>query len=67
MVIVIVMILTLTKSGFIYLAGWIVGVVFLIQSGLLNTGYLGITEIIIDLVAPLGVAGWKTYSLFQSE
>jgi len=65
-VIVIAMILILTKSGFIYLAGWIIGVVFLIQGGLVNTGYIGITELIIDLGAPLGIAGLKAYLLFKS-
>lgn len=60
------LIVTLPKMGFIYLVGWLIGIGLLVQGGLLGTGLIGTSELIIDLGIPIGAIGLKIYLWWKS-
>lgn len=61
-----VLIIKLPKMGFIYLAGWLIGIELLVQGGLLGTGLIGTAELIIDLGIPIGAVVLKIFLRLKS-
>lgn len=60
-VLIAALVLALGKRGIIYLIGWLIGIGLLVYGGILGTGLIGLSELIIDLGIPLGFIGLKIY------
>jgi len=62
-----VLIIQLTREGYFYLIGWIIGVLFLVYSGILGTNLIGIIELMIDIAIPIIAIILKHFVLQEDD
>lgn len=63
----VLLIFTLTKMGYAYIIGWILGIILLIYGGILGTGLITAVELIIDIAIPIVAIVLKLFILPRNE